>query len=219
MTKKKISEPVEDFQPVLEEKKVDRKWWGVGGLVAAIVYFWYRTGAWPVVAVVNGRPITRFEVDQMLYKQQGQVVAESLVTKALVTGELARLKIKPSEKEIDDKVEEIKKSLGEGQDLNQVLTSRGMTMNELRGQISLQLGVEKALGDKSAVASDEAEKYIKDNEAYFSKDLTTEAKLEQANRVLRDQKIQAALVEWLEGLKKKAKVWRAYTVSEPSLDL
>ncbi|HJZ05469.1 hypothetical protein A2634_04690 [Candidatus Amesbacteria bacterium RIFCSPHIGHO2_01_FULL_48_32] len=203
--------------PVGENRgQVGGKWWVVGGLIAVVVYFWWKTASWPVVAMVNGRPVLRYEVDRALYKQQGEMVAEGLITKALVKQEISRLKVRAGDSEIEAKIEEIKKSLPEGQTLEAALTTRQMTLAELRDQIKLQLQVEKALADKIGIASDEAEKYVKDNAAYFSKDMTAEAKLEQANQALRDQKMQAAIGAWLEELKKKARIWRAYSQSPTS---
>ncbi len=71
-----------------------RKWFWVAVVVAAVVFFWYRTNTWPVVAVVNYKPIFRYQVDQALFSQGGLAMVDSLVTQKLAEAELDKLGIK-----------------------------------------------------------------------------------------------------------------------------
>ncbi|MBI2008386.1 SurA N-terminal domain-containing protein [Candidatus Amesbacteria bacterium] len=133
----------------VEKKKV------VGGLVivlALVALWWYKTKTWPVAAVVNYQPITRYEIEKSLWEQGGVQVAESLITEALVKQELARLGIGPTEAEIDAKIEEIKKGLLEGQELEKLLEQSGMKMADLRERIRIQLGVEKVATDAAKIS-------------------------------------------------------------------
>jgi hypothetical protein len=210
--------PAEDMVPVLpitsvEEKlpvqsKSKTKVWiaGVIGILILAGIILYKTNNFPVVALVDGKLITRYEVDKELFKQGGKATIDNLVTEAIVQNELNRLGIKVSQDEINQKVETIKQGIPAGQDINQLLADRGMTMADVEKQLKLQLGVEKAVADKTAVTDAEVTKYITDNKSMMS--ATTEAGLkDEAKVALEQQKTQTAITSWVQGLRSKAKIW------------
>lgn len=145
-----IAEPVPPINPEAGENFVFRYKW-VFIVLAVLVLFWYRTRMWPVAAVVNYQPITRYEIDKSLFEQGGTQVAESLITETLVKQELAKLGVTPTEAEIDAKIEEIKKGLLEGQQLEALLEQNGMTLQQLRDRVRTQLGVEKVATEAAEI--------------------------------------------------------------------
>lgn len=183
MPRRKVAEEIVE-QPVVktdawtvEKKKVIA---GAAVVLALAGLWWYKTKTWPVAAVVNYQPITRYQIEKSLFEQGGEQVADSMITEALVKQELAKLGVAPSETEIDAKVEDIKKGLQEGQELDKLLADSGMTMKQLRERIGMQLGVEKAVTDKVKIASDEADK------------------------------LQEEIGKWVDGLRTKAKIWKFF---------
>jgi|SRR3989344_3693783 len=113
------------------------------------VTFWYKTRSWPIAAVVNYMPITRFELNQMMYDKVGREALDALITQKLVAQEMRTRKISVSAKEIDAKLEEIKVQLGSDENFNQILELQGVTMQELRNQIEFQLKLEKLVPDST----------------------------------------------------------------------
>ena len=208
--RKKAEEIIEMPEPVMmEEKPRVNKSVGVVIIIAALAgFFWYKTNTWPIVVVVNGKPITRLEVDQQLFNQDKGMVIENLITQTLIKQDLAKKGVKASDSEGNAKIDEIKKGLGEGQDLNKALSGQGMTMDQFREQITLRVEVEKALEDKIKVGSDEAEKFVKDNDKSFAAGTTDAQKLDQAMKSLSQEKFQTALTAWLKELRDKAKIWK-----------
>lgn len=134
-----------EVAPVVVSKNKLNLGWVKYVLVAALVvgYFWYKTNTWPIVAVVNNWPVTRFELDQLMYSRVGKEAVEALITQKLVDQEMGAKGLKIEAAEIDAKVEEIKKQLGTDQNFDQILQLQGMTMDQLRSQIEFQLKVEK----------------------------------------------------------------------------
>ena len=194
---------------VVEKPRVINIWARVVIAVAVLVgWFWYKTNTWPVVAVINGKPITRFEVDQQLFSQDKGVVIEGLITQDLIKQDVAKRGVRVSDGDVDAKIEEIKKSLIPGQTLDKALEGQGMTMAQFREQVKLRAEVEKVLADKTKVASDEAEKFVKDNDKSFAAGTTDAQKLEQAIKNLEQEKFQTALSAWLKELRDKAKIWK-----------
>ena len=67
---------------VVAKKKLNLGWVKYV-LIAALVVgnFWYKTNSWPVAAVVNGFPVMRFQLDQLMYQRVGPDALEELITK------------------------------------------------------------------------------------------------------------------------------------------
>lgn len=175
--------------------------------VAALVAFWYKTNTWPVVAFVGMRPITRFEVNQELYKANGEEVINSLVTERLVKDEIAKKGIKVSDQEVNGKVDELRANLGESVKLEDLLAERGYTLDEVKDQLKLQLEIEKAVSDKVTLTAEEIDKFVTDNSAYLTGSSSAEKRVE-AEKTLKQQKLQQAISEWIESLRSQTKVYR-----------
>jgi foldase protein PrsA len=161
------------------------------GLLAA---FWYKTNTWPIAAVVNGRPITRFEVDQALYKQSGKDALQNMIDERLIRSEISKNGVQVSDDEINKRVDEIKISLG--QNFDSALAAQGLTATSLKDQIRVQLSLEKLLSDKATVSAEEVKKLS-----------PNEADAESAAKYLKQQKLQEAISSWIADLRTKAKIF------------
>ena len=71
-----------------------------GGGSATLALFWYRTNSWPIVAVVNGELVTRFELNQLMYSKVGEGAVEDLLMSRVISQEIANKKIKVTESEV-----------------------------------------------------------------------------------------------------------------------
>src|SRR3989344_4177369 len=93
---------------VIKTQEVE-EWWGtkqkIASLALLVVLFWYRTDSWPVVALVNNYPISRFELNQLMYKRVGQEALENLVVDKLIVQELAAKGVNVSDEEVTKKIE------------------------------------------------------------------------------------------------------------------
>jgi len=204
-----VKKTIVKSESVVEVKKFDikkYKWVGVVvTLVLVLVVFWWRTNTWPIVGFVGLRPITRFEVDQELFKQGGKSIIDNIVTQNIVESELASKKIVVSDTDVDVKLGEIKSQLGAGTTIEQVLADSGMTLADAKKQLKLQMGIEKAVSAAISVTQAEVDEYIKTNGASLTG--TDEEKKLMVEKYLGQQKVQTAIAAWIEGLRSKAKVW------------
>jgi len=120
---------------------VKRKWLVVSGVLLAL--FWYRTNSWPVVAVVNGVPVTRFELNQLMYARVGQDAVEDLLMRRIINREIANRKIKVTDGEVAERLNKLKEQIGSEESYKQALAIQGMTEAQLKGQIRIQTALEK----------------------------------------------------------------------------
>lgn len=120
---------------------IKKKWLVISGVLLGL--FWYRTGSWPVVAVVNGAPVTRFELNQLMYAKVGQDAVEELLMSRIISQEIARKKIKVTDDEVAGKLKTLKEQIGSEDSYKQALAIQGMTEKQLLVQIRMQMALEK----------------------------------------------------------------------------
>jgi len=147
MTTRETSKMVENVSvEVKAMPKIDKKKLKMAGMVvlvaAALGLFWWKTNSWPIAAVVNGFPVMRFQLNQLMYQRVGPDALEELITKRLIEDELKLKRVKVSDVQVLEKLGEIKTQLGGDEAFNQALTYSGMTIVQLKGQIKWQLGLE-----------------------------------------------------------------------------
>lgn len=175
-------------------------------LVVGSLFFSFKH--WVVAAVVNGRPITRWALDQELEKQAGEQVLESLITQTLITQQARKEKIIISETQINEEIKKIEDELkNQGMDLDEFLTLQGQSRKTLEEQIKLQLMVESLLGSDLEVTDEEIQSYFEENRDYFPDKTAFEDQKENIKETLKQQKLSEAFQEWLEKAKEEASIY------------
>jgi hypothetical protein len=160
-----------------------------------------------VAALVNGEPITRFQVVSELEKQGGKQALSSLVNQALIMQEARKKNIQVSQKEVDASLKQIEDSLkSQGQDLNTALSMQGMTRKDLETQLKLRTLVEKLLADKIKVSDKEIADYIEKNKDTLPANATEAENKKSVEEQLKQQKLSTESSAWIEGLTKNAKI-------------
>lgn len=118
-------------------------WQKVAAVALLLGLFWFRTNSWPIVAVVNGELVTRFELNQLMYAKVGDGAVEDLLTSRIISQEIANKKIKVTDSEVAEKLKLIKDQIGSEESYQQALAIQGMTEKQLVSQIGMQIALEK----------------------------------------------------------------------------
>lgn len=180
-----------------------------GGIVAVAVAFLggYYIKSLFIVATVNGSPISRMKIIKELEKRGGASILESMVTEKLIKQEAARRRISVTNEEIDSAIANIEVSLkSQSQDLKSALALQGMTLNDLKNQITLQKLVEKLLTDKVTVTDEEITKYITDNKISLPEGTDQENSRSTIKQQITQEKLGQEIQALLDTLKKAAKI-------------
>ncbi|MCL6096657.1 MAG: SurA N-terminal domain-containing protein [Patescibacteria group bacterium] len=173
-------------------------------IIAGILYF--EKGLF-IAATVNGEPVSRLSVIQSLEKQNGKTALESTITKMLIEQEAKKKNIVVSQSEIDTQLKQIEGSIAQqGQKLDDVLASQGMTRSDLIEQIKLQKMLEKLAGNNITVTDKEIEAFIESNKSSFSQDATQDAMKQEAKQQLTQQKLNDKYQALIADLQKNAKI-------------
>jgi foldase protein PrsA len=160
-----------------------------------------------VAAVVNGQPISRLSIIQETEKASGRQAMASLIRNVLVEQEARKQDLTVSESEIDKQIKTIEDNLAkQGQKLDQMLALEGITRNDLRRIIKIDLYVTKLVEKDINVTDKQVDEYIEKNSALLPQDLKEDELKKMAREQLRKEQLAQKAQAWLAELEKKANV-------------
>lgn len=184
-----------------------KKYAGAFLIVVAIAGLLYYFRGQFVVAIVNGKPVTRYELVKELESQAGQKTLDVLITKTLLLQEAKKKNISVSQQEVDDEIKKLEADFTKnGQNLNQLLLMQGMTREALAEQIKLQKLAEKLVENDVTVSDQEVADYLKQNTELLSKDKTPQEQEAEVRDQLKQQKLSEKIQELLGKLRDSAKI-------------
>src|SRR5438128_8946143 len=97
------------------------------GAVRPLLAFGAAASDGPVLATVNGQPITQEELVQRLLSYHGKASLEAMINRMLVTQEAKRLGVTVTDAELDARVGLIKNQLGGAEGYSAWLAQGGLT--------------------------------------------------------------------------------------------
>lgn len=178
-------------------------------IIVVIILFlaglFYFKRHWFIVATVNGQPIWRWQYSQTLEEQYGAQVLDQLINKQLIWQKAEAEGVVVEETRIDEEIDKIRQTLGEGNSLEEILAMQGMTMAALREEIENQLVIEELLSAGIEISQEEIDQYLVDNE----ESIVAEGEKERANEALeaiRINKMNEKFQGWFEALRDEAKI-------------
>ena len=159
-----------------------------------------------IAATVDGSPISRLAIVQKLEKASGKKLLDSLITEKIIQNEANAKKIVVSDDEVNGEIKKIQDQLtAQNSTLDAALASQGMSMDDLKKQLILQMEVEKLVADKINVTDEEAAQYIKDNNVSIPEGQEA-ATNDQVKNDLRNQKLNKEATALITTLKAQAKI-------------
>lgn len=160
-----------------------------------------------VAAIVDGKPIFRWDLNNVLVSRFGTQTLEGMISERLISQEAAKAGVTVTQAELDTKTKALVDSLGGGMNIDQLLQYQGMSRADFDSQLRLQMTVEKLLGKDIAITDADITSYI----ATASATLTASgeaAMKEEARQAILSQKINEKLQPWFTALKAKANILR-----------
>ncbi len=185
------------------------RWIALVVVVFVVLGAYFGSRGFIVAALVNGKPIFRWDLNQSLAARFGQQTLESMISERLIADTAQQKGIVISKEDVTIKMNDLVKTLGPNVKLDDLLKYQGMTKTDFENQIRLQLTVEKILGKDVAVADTEVDDYISKNRTTMT--ATGEAELRgEARTALESQKVSEKIQPWFAELKQKAKIIRLF---------
>ena len=159
-----------------------------------------------IAATVNGQPISRFELNDLLVRRFGVQTLDNIVSERLILGAVRQKGIFITNSEIDSKVKEVEEKLKGKATLNEALTAQGLTMPMFRRQLEIQLSIEKLFDKEATVSSEEIDDYYEKNSSLYKNATDTAAVKDEIKSILKQQKVNDSFEKWFAEIRKNAKI-------------
>lgn len=195
--------------PTMGMQKAPLPWMkiGIGVVVLGLVAFLVMNKGLFVAAVVDGKPIFRWDLNNVLMSRYGSQTLEEMISEQLIAEEAQKAGVTVTQAEMDAKTKSLVASMGGGMTIDQLLQYQGMSRADFDSQLKLQLTVEKLLGKGITVTDDEVAAYIATNSATLT--ATDEAGMQaEARQAILSQKVNDKLQPWFAAVKTKASILR-----------
>lgn len=174
-------------------------------VVVLLVILGFYKKNWFIAAMVNGKPISNFELQKKLNSQFRTQTLQQMINEKILLSEVEKNHVTVSDSEINDRIGQIEKSVGGPEALDNLLSQQGQTRASLKDQLHLQVAVEKLYEKDATFSAEELNKFMVDNKASLT--ATDPAAMQQeAENALKQQKLSAILSEKFKELKDKAQV-------------
>ena len=175
------------------------------GLIFLFVALYLFKGTF-IAADVNGEKITRFAVIKELEKQSGKQTLESMVTKSLIIQEAKKRGINIMPTDIDKEIAKIAKNIeGQGSTLDQALALQGMTRNQLREEIKVQLMMQALVSQKTNVTDKEIAEFLETNKEQLPEGMNEDQLKKLAKEQLVQQKVSTEAQNVISELQKNSR--------------
>lgn len=175
-------------------------------IVVAIGLLTYKLGPWLVPAVVDNRPVTRFELWSRLEKSYGAQALDDMVNEKILDAAIADANVKVDQTKLDDQIKNLETQFESTGGLDEALKQRGLSREDLTKQIKTQLAVEELLADKIVPTEDEVKAQFDSGASTVYKDKKLEEVAPSITEELKQSKLRDAFLTWFAEIKKDAKV-------------
>ena len=177
---------------------------GVIVVAAVVVYF---GKSLLIAATVNGQPVSRVSIIKDLEKQSGKAALDAVVTRMLVMQEAKKKNIDATSKEIDTEIAKIKKQFADqGQNLDALLATQGLTQEKFKEEVKIQLLVTKILGAQAKVTDKEFNDFMAKNADLIKDEKDQNTAKANLRAQMEQQKLAQKYQEWIANIKKNAKI-------------
>lgn len=202
--------PPEDLLVPVTPRSARRLPWvrvAVVVVVVGLIAFFMSNKGLLVAAVVNGRPIFRWQLTSVMTSRYGAQTLDSMISQVLIDEEARKAGITVSQSDIAKKEADLVQSLGSNVSIDDVLKYQGMTRADFDDQLRLQLTVEKLLGKDITITDADIDAYIATSSSTLTS--TDEAGMrEEAKQAIFSQEINDKLQTWFSGVRAKASILR-----------
>jgi len=160
-----------------------------------------------IAATVNGQPISRLTVINQLEEYSGKETLDNIINETLIRQKAQQSHVEVTEEDINAAISDIEQNvLGDGQSIDDVLAMQGMTRDDLRKQLEVQVMVEKLLASDAVVTDEEVNQYVEANQDAITEEYTEEDLRNFAKEQLQQQKLSQRFSTWIQELKAEANI-------------
>ncbi len=175
------------------------------GVLILLALVWKFKGNF-IAAMVNGQPISRMQLNDRLVKKFGDQTLDSIINERLILAAARQKGIFVKSEEIDNKVKQIETRLNGKISLDDALKAQGLTKEDFRKELEIQVSIEKLFEKDATVSSNEIDDYMKKNSQVYKSATDPAAVNMEIKSILGQQKINDLFEKWFADIQKNAKI-------------
>lgn len=169
-----------DFNP---SKILTRKYLYIVAVVLAAIGILFALSKFWVIAWVDNKPVTKFALYSMLEKRDAGKTTEELITETLVNSEAGKRRQAVADAEVEAEIKKIEDQQGGAEQLNQILSIRGLTREDFQKLVRQQLLIQKMFGEGINITDQDVEKYIEANKESISPEVLNNPESSEAAKL------------------------------------
>lgn len=198
-----------------KSKIITKKYlYAVAAVVVLVGVLFVASRFW-VVAWVDNKPITKFELYSLLEKRDEGKTAEELIVQKLLVSEGQKQRQAVTDAEIEAEIKKIEDLQGGADQLDQILAINSTTREDFRKLVELQLLKQKLFGGDVNISEEQVDKYMEDNKDALPPDALANPESSEAAQLrqnIKDQleqtQIQENFSKWLDEAINSSRVTR-----------
>lgn len=204
------AEKIEPDNYPISKPRTPRSFWSkktvILIVILAIFVFFWKFKNLLIVAMVNGQPISRWQLTDQLTKRFGDQMLDNVINERLILAATRQKGIFVTNNEIDAQVKDVEKRLEGKMTLDDALKAQGLSKEDFRRQIEIQLSIDKLFDKEASVSAKEVDDYIAQNSSTYKDATDTAAVKTEVRDILRQQKIADLFDTWFAQIRKDAKI-------------
>lgn len=159
-----------------------------------------------IAAMVNGQPVSRWQLNDRLMKKFGNQMLDSVINEKLILAAAKQKGIIIASENIDNRIKQIEGRLNGKMTLDDAIKAQGLTREDLRKELEIQLFIEKLFEKDATVSSNEIDDYVKKNNQIFKSATDTAAVNQEVKSMLLQQKTSDLFEKWFNDVRKNSKI-------------
>lgn len=121
-----------------------------------------------VVARVDGKAISQDQLYNLLVEQGGQAALDALIDQTIIESEAKKQKIDIADEDIENELKLLEEAYGGEEALKAAMETSGISLADVKKDLSLNLTIEKLLESRISVTEEEMTTYFNENKESFA---------------------------------------------------
>ena len=184
---------------------ISKKYLYAVAVVLAVIGILFAASRFWVVAWVDNKPITRFELYSLLEKRDEGKTTEELIQEKLLLSEGQKQRQAVSDGEVEAEMKKVEDAQGGPAQLDQILAMNRLSREDFKKLVQLNLLKQKLFGQGINITDEDVDKYIEENKDSLppgildNPESSEAAKLgESVKEQLKQMKINENFNKWLD---------------------
>lgn len=185
--RKKATKEIEfsevDLDKSPKSRIITRKYIYAVLIVLAVIGVLFTASRFWVIAWVDNKPVTKFELYSVLESRDKGKTAEELIVNALLKSEGAKQRQSVSDAEVEEEIKKIESNQGGAEQLDQILSIKGLGREDFRKLVAQQLLIQKLFGKEVNITDGDVKKYMETEKASLDPQVLANPESSEAGRM------------------------------------